>query len=576
MKFATQQYPTPTATALTVVSPFWQGLWAVALAFTWLVPNHYLPWAAFHHDAWAAICMLLMAFMVFLRGPVTQVPWSISALICLFLACVPLLQYAAGQIVLAGTAWLATAYMLGLGLSLRVGQIWEHASPGTPAKVLFGAVVFAAIASTGLALYQWLGLDGLGIWGIDSIRVRPYAHLGQPNQLATLLCWGVIALMWLWSQGKLGISVWILASCFLLLGIALTASRTSWLILLLVAGLTSYWRALLPQVRLFRIGVGFAVFFVVCIQIIPLVSQAIVLPGDAGTSITTMQDRLSTELRPLVWSTFLDAVLRQPLWGFGWNQTSVALMSVLLEHPDLRAFFSHSHNLFLDLLIWMGIPLGGGISIYIVWRFTRILTAVRNANDAFLFILIMAVALHAMLELPLHYAYMLLPTGLAWGVLESRMPGWRWQLHARAAHLVLWGLAAVLTALMMRDYFNVQTSYQWLRYEWARIAPQGSAPVPRVLLLTQWREFVKFDHLVLKERPSPDDLRIMKNLADLSPSSGFLLRLAAAQAFSDSPEEAKASLRRACQINSEAQCRALRLAWDHEAKNYPAMQSIRW
>src|SRR5690606_38099822 len=37
-------------------------LFVIALSLTWLLPNHYRPWQAFHSDAWAAFVCGLTAF----------------------------------------------------------------------------------------------------------------------------------------------------------------------------------------------------------------------------------------------------------------------------------------------------------------------------------------------------------------------------------------------------------------------------------------------------------------------------------------------------------------------------------
>jgi hypothetical protein len=47
-----------------VFSPFWLVAWSVTCAISWLLPNHYRPWLAFHMDTWASMCMLIAAFAV--------------------------------------------------------------------------------------------------------------------------------------------------------------------------------------------------------------------------------------------------------------------------------------------------------------------------------------------------------------------------------------------------------------------------------------------------------------------------------------------------------------------------------
>ncbi len=471
---------------------------------------------------------------------------------------------------------MATIYLLGLALALRAGAVWETSRPGEPAKYLFAAIIVAALLSTGLALYQWLKLDFLDVWGIEAIGIRPYANLGQPNQLATFLCWGLLGLSWLWSKKYIKANTLLLATCFLLFGIALTSSRTAWLILVTVAALLFYWRRVLGMYRLPLIYCGLILFSALANMLIPDIAMSLLLSDDGGATPEELQARFASEARPLIWTAFIDAAIRSPWWGYGWNQVGIAQLKVLLEYPSLNIYFSHSHNLFLDLILWMGIPIGISISLFLARRFWQLGIQVQNGTDALLYSMLIAVGIHAMLELPLHYAYMLLPAGLAWGTLESKHRGWIVRLPQRTAHLTVWVISAGLLGGLIKDYANVQTSFWWLRYEWAHLATRGSAPVPDVIFLTQWREFVKLHHLEMEAPPSPRMMKIIENQAYLFPSSGFLLKLAGGFALNGDAAAAKRSLLQACQLNGKQQCAAIRSIWEHEAQNIPALANVKW
>ena len=501
--------------------------------------------------------------------------WTTSATLVLVLALVPWIQFFAGQIVLAGTAWVSTAYMVGLALAIQLGCMWERSAPGEPAQVLFAAILLAAIASNGLALYQWLGLAVLDDIWVMQTSGRPFANLAQPNQLATLLCWGMIALMWLWGVRKIiSTPVWIFSSSYLLFGIVLSGSRTSVVILLTSVLLLGYWRQHLRAAPWPKIIFGVFVYYIACSWTIPIISEQLGIFRTDSISPEALQARIASELRPLIWTAFADAAWQEPFFGYGWNQTTLAELKVLLDYPNLQVFFAHSHNLFLDLVLWMGIPLGGLVSFFLIWRLFQHIINVKTLKDALLVITVVAVGIHAMLELPLHYAYMLLPTGVVWGILESNITRRSMFPKTKMAHFLLWGVSAGLCLGLIRDYLNVQSSYEKLRYEWAGVAPIGSTPGPNVLFLTQWREFVKFEHVAMTGRPTPAHLRIMESLVGLSPSAGFLMRLAAAQAFNEQPDLAKDSLRRACQLHGPRQCNAIRQVWTQQAERFPTLAAV--
>lgn len=554
-------------------SPFWLGLWALTLALGWLIPNHAPPWGAFHHDAWIALGVLVIALVVFLRGAVSTTAWTPPVVVSLALAVAPWAQYVSGQIVFAGVAWMPSLYLLGLAFALRVGTVWEHATPGEPARVLGGAILFAALMSTGLALAQWLQFD-LDIWMVNAGTARPFANIGQPNQLGTFLSWGLIALAWLWAKRHVGLATWLLSSAFLLMGMALTGSRTSWLILGMLVVMLAWWRHHFPRRQLLVGGLLLLAWFVFCSLAIPKLTALAQVASTAGAEPQLMQLRMATDIRPMVWGAYIDAALRSPWWGYGWTQAQLGQMAVLLDYPDWQILFSHTHNLFLDLVLWMGLPLGLAVSAFLLWRFWRLFTSVKTLDQALLFCMLLAVAIHAMLELPLHYAYMLLPAGLIWGILEASQPGWSWPRLGRRAHLGAWLVSAALLACVLRDYLNVQTSYQWLQFEWARLATQKTAPEPQVVMLTQWPAFVRLSHRELRDPVTPDELREMQNLAHLYPSAGFLMQLASAQALNGQPDAAQVSLRQACQMHGPAQCAAIRQNWQLAARHQPALSRV--
>jgi hypothetical protein len=191
------------------LTPFWFGVWACTLALAWLLPNHYPPWASFHADAWSAIVIALASAAMIIRGyAATQ--WHGSAVLVALLACVPWLQYSAGLISFAGQAWISTAYLLGLLLALLTGQRWERAGPDQLAGGLFWAIGLASVVSVNLQLQTWLGLIDTGIfdlWSMGLTGPRPYANMGQPNQLATLLLWGLLAGAWGYHSEKISAPV---------------------------------------------------------------------------------------------------------------------------------------------------------------------------------------------------------------------------------------------------------------------------------------------------------------------------------------------------------------------------------
>jgi O-antigen ligase len=556
-----------------LVSSFWLIAWAAFLSWCWLLPNHYLPWTAFHMDAWAAAMYLPMsAAVLWLTRTKTGSP--ATALVVLVLSTVPWLQYLAGMIPFAGTAWIPFGYLLGLALAILVGFRWEAASPGQVGDGLFLAIGVASAGSVGLQLHQWLQLNWTDIWSMGIVSGRPYANFGQPNQLATLLLWGVLGIAWgVWRQHIRPMFA-VLATVFLLFGLALTASRTAWIGVLVLTTAAWYWRGLGPSRAAPWFVTGLAVCFFALVWMIPYLGQYLLLSAVTGDVDTIA--RISSELRPRIWAMFGGAIGQRPWLGYGWNQVATAHVNVALDYSPLGSLFAHAHNLILDLLIWNGIPLGltvcGLIAVWIWARFR----AVKDPGSALLFLLLVIVGNHAMLELPLHYAYFLLPAGLVVGALDVRLQGRMLAFGRSWLAAALWLMSATLLALLVRDYTRIESGYQVLRFEWANIRTNASREPPDVLLLDQLRDVIAFSRFEPDRDITDARLGWMRRLANLYPTAGVIHKLATVLAWKHQPAEAALWLRRMCAVVPAGQCKAVKAAWENQAKTDPLVAKVPW
>lgn len=553
------------------LSSFWMSLWAACTALAWLLPNHYPPWTTFHLDAWMACVMLTTAAWLQIKVRV-PVPWTGLPALVAVVSVVPVLQYAAGLVVQAGNAWVSSAYLLGFLLAWLGGARWEAGARGQLGDGLFLAIGLAAFVSVGLALHQWLLLDRLDIWSMGGGAGRPFANLGQPNQLATLLVWGLLALAWAYVRRQIGSHVAIFAATYLLFGMALTGSRTAWVAMALLVMAAWLWRRAWPNARAPWAVTGLAVYFFVCVVSVNPLSR--LLLGDVSTGVADVV-RVASESRLTIWALFLDASTHQPWFGYGWNQVAMAHMDTALDHPALHVYFTHAHNFFLDLVLWCGWPLGLVASAYLLWWIVSRARRVRGADDAVLFLMVLVIANHAMLELPLHHAYFLLPVGLVMGALDLRLAVAPVYRGARWLDFAVWLVAAALLALIIRDYARVEPSYQTLRFEWARIKTSPAKP-PDVVVLTQWRDYVAMAKTDLGKAVSDEELQRMENITSLYPNTGFFQVLAMSLARRGQTDRAAHWLDVMCSVLSVAQCGGVRAAWIQQAAQDPALAAVPW
>jgi hypothetical protein len=549
---------------------FWLVAWALVMAFSWILPNHYYPWAGFHMDVVMA-CVLLAASLWLIGKDRAPTPFTALPLIAFMLLMVIALQYATGLVRQAGNAWLSTAYVLGFICAWAAGNRWARIGKWQAADGLFLAIGIAAFLSVGLQLHQWLQLDRLDIWSMGGGESRPYANMGQPNQLGTLLLWGALALFWGLVRSRVRASVATLGIAFLLFGVALTLSRTAWLGLALLLIMMWCWRDRWPGHKAPWVASALGVYFVACIFFVRWIPHA--LWGDSPDWADIAG--IGSTSRPALWALFVDAAKHAPWFGYGWNQTGLAHIAMALNHPPLFEYFQSAHNFFLDLVLWCGLPIGVAVSSYLIWWIVASWRRVKTPEDRVLWLFLLVVANHAMLELPLYYAYFLLPVGLVMGLLDV-------QLGSRPLFFVGWkanglilAVAAALLILLIRDYSGVEKMYVRLRYQWAGIQTDKISP-PDVILLTQWRDFFRVTQQDPTKKTSEEEMALIHQTVSLNPNSGFFQLLAIAWAQRGEPEKAAQALDTMCSILTPAVCNSVKRFWIHRAQYDAVVASVPW
>jgi O-antigen ligase len=559
-----------------IMSTFLLVSWAVLLSFCWLLPVTSPPWTTFPADAWSAAIMLLAAFAVVLRVR-SQTRWHVISAWVAVLVFVPLVQQWFGLLPYVGQAWISTAYLLGFLIALLIGLSWESASPMQPANGLFLAIGIASFLSVGLQLYGWLALSddgGLGVLfsGFDSRR--PSGNLGQPNQLATLLLWGLLACLWAVVRGYLTATASILIAIFLLVGLALTQSRTGVMALTFLLASVWAWRRLWPHKNLPWVATSLYLLFLVLPFLLQILNEALLLGQDSSYFRLGEQ----SSLRLIAWRVLVQAALAQPIFGYGLTETTVAQIALADSSPTLGGLFSHAHNIVLDMVLWVGLPLGlFTVGLFSIWFLGKVRVAGRP-ETVVLLMLLAVVGIHAMLEFPHQYAYFLLPVGLVIGVLNADSRG---RVAWSSPRWVLGGLcmaAALVLAITARDYGNAYPSYTLLRLEQG-ILGQGRPPLggsPDVWVLTNLREWIRISRVKPKAGMSQSELGDMETIAKHYPSLSAAYKLSVALALNGRPDEARIWLARICKFTDEKECRLAQKTWESEAPNDPRTAAIAW
>jgi O-antigen ligase len=544
------------------VSNFWLIAWAIGLSLCWLLPNHYLPWSAFHMNAWCGILMLIMAmyWLVFTRNTIPLIVIVITVL-----AFIPILQKLLGLIDYWGMAALAGMHLLAFACAMLLGYRWESSKPHQAADGLFLAIGIASIFSVGLQLHQWLDLDRLQIWSMGNGSGRPYGNFGQPNQLGTLLIWSLIGLAWGVYRRFIGKNVAFFAAVFILFGLALTASRTAWIGVGILSASVIYWREFFASRRDIYVCLALAVIFAVFAIAVPFISQNLLshkLIEELDPAI-----RLSAEMRPKIWMHLLNAIWEKPWFGYGWGNVVDAQIEVAASNPPLYVLFSDAHNIIINMLLWCGVPIGVLILAAVAGWFWRVFAGIKKGEMALLFLFLVIVGNHALLEYPLSYAYFLLPIGLVVGVLSRN------SLVAisgdRLFSVVLVFLLASSLSIVIRDYARVERSYEVLRFEWAKIQTNAKREAPEVLVLDQLRDLILLARFEPSRNMNSEQLTWMVKVAGHYPSPGVVHKLSAALAWNGQANEGKLWLDKMCAVSPKEQCQLVNQALLEQSKSDP-------
>jgi O-antigen ligase len=465
-----------------------------------------LPWKAAHSEVFALSAVLAWGWSVVRRNTAVQIRLNtpIIALLCLSLLIA--IQYATGHIQFGGDAIVLLIYVY-LSISALLIAQWHGDDAAWPIALAFVLLV-TALMSALIALVQALGVwADLGwILQYPGFR-RPGANLGQPNHLGTLLVMGAASLIYL--HQRLGISrlMVMLLSFLLLVGTGITESRTG-----LLSGIVfCLWWFARRQVFLRALHWPWVVASVLALIAImwgwpPLISHIQEAgPLQRGAAINT-----AAGIRLDVWQQLWTAVWMEPWLGWGLRGVSTALNAVQHTYAQ-SAPFTYAHNIVLDMVIGMGIPLAGlALCAAGVWIWRRVKKA-QTIESWYAVGLLIPFGVHSLFEYPFAYAYFLVPAMLAIGMLEQGS-----ELRARTviSRKAISGILISFGALLIWvgvEYIDIEEDFRIARFESLNLGqiPAGYEP-PNIVLLTQLKALVATTRTTPKPNMSHEEIDLLR------------------------------------------------------------------
>lgn len=551
---------------------------ASVYALSWLLPNHHEPWVDFYSDFWAACVLLVLGALALWKAKgESLLPWHLMP--CLALLCISVIwvQHALGLVEASGVAWISSLYLLGLATCMLMGAALERWKPGLCAEFLFISALVGGLGSLLIQIQQWLEINpGSMFWlFIPAPPQRFHANLGQPNQLATLLFLGVLACGWLYQRQRLpGLVAWIL-SVALAVGLALAESRTTWLVVSFSLIVMILFSGRLGISGKMKIGIT---FWVICFLFFIFALPEVNILLGKNNYVYSLRGISSGELRFKVWGSLLEAAWSRPWFGYGWMQTSFAQFGVDPYAIVAEGTHRHAHNIFIDILIFLGMPLGLVICLALGAWVVKAFARIKSFENLWAMLFLAAIGIHALLEYPLYYAYFLLPFGLMVGSLNEAMQ-FRILLKTKYWPMILCMLVVasglIITAA---DYFRVEEDFFALRFERQQMKAPSDRLAPDVMVLDQLQDQIWLIRVDPEKAYSEQDIGRALRTAKLLPSTITIYKLAAMYALAGKTGDAEYWVVVLTRLNqpSKGLVAELHRQWNEQAELQPRMAEVRW
>ncbi|WP_338561390.1 O-antigen ligase family protein [Acinetobacter sp. KS-LM10] len=503
----------------------------IFLILAWLLPFHRSPWPTFGSEVLTFISASILLFGFYK----TKISIPKPQLLILPIVFVPLLQLLFGQGIYFSNAILCTGYILMFWCMVVVGFNLSD-TPEKREKIfkLFSfALLVVGLVSSWIAIFQWLNLNSyFSTWMYTFKGNRPYANLAQPNNLATLLTISLLACLYFYEKRIIKNVYLIPYSIILLFSIALTQSRTTWVVCLFILLYLpiKQWRAparfstlkLLSWIAVFVLFIGF----------LPAINSwvALVLNHNMVETASVIERASSGYLRLDMWQQQWVALMQQPWFGYGWNQTGIAQIAAFDAHPS-HEWYKSAHNIVFDLLIWNGVIIGGLMIVYFSAWLYWLNKGVKDTISIVAMLMVCAILIHGMLEFPLHYAYFLLPAGFLLGIVQSqyqRLPAVK---VSGKSFVVITIFIIIGSAVSVRDYFLYKEQSVIAGKTTPLTESQQLVMNKEIILLTQFEERVWWIQLNPKTHFNSAELAYLDTMVANMASKYDLYKYAQVLAF---------------------------------------------
>jgi O-antigen ligase len=310
-------------------------------------------------------------------------------------------------------------------LAKRVSIAWRRGwflafCAGVTVAAIYNSVVGL------MQIYTPLWFDD--VWIASNTDHRAAGNLRQPNQLATLLLWGILSVAALF-RSRFTLAIVLIAVFASVLW--LTGSRAGLIGFLVVIACVAYSRYAERAESTKPLGktkIILTIAVLLCVALL-VVLGLIYWTQSRENSMSSLVQRLA------LWRDVLHLIGTEPWLGVGFAQLNFAwtLTPLPQRAPDV---FDHAHSLPLQLAVEFGVSAACLILLLIGWVLLANWRNQPRAEQVVSLGCLTTVLLHSLVEYPLWFAYFLLPTAFCLSIYclssatntatESVRPGNQW------------------------------------------------------------------------------------------------------------------------------------------------------
>lgn len=409
-------------------------------------------------------------------------------------------------------------------------------------RILASSILVFALLQVALGLAQLFHLApllrGFVVFDPHAVDSNIMGNIGQRNQYAQFLCWGIVSACYLYAVGKLRMPFFVLSVLFMAWLSACSGARLVWAYAFILGAVSVYWlvrRQTGIAVRMSKAAL-IAVMMMILLQLASKqIAELLSVVGLTTHSVSGTERFFAAGFgirRWIEWTKAIEIFTQHPWTGIGWGRfgaysAELELSGGLPKSPESWLFI-HCHNLFFQLLAETGLL---GVLIIFIPTLLCLMSYVRGGQQTAENMLLLCIGLiamtHSMFEYPLWY----LPFLTMFVIILLLAPVGRVNVPVRSSILRVTGLVACILAIgyVVNGAVNFRTLVMYNM-------PAGNAQenaqrlqslfdVEKDPLWATEADFVLVNYLVASKADIKLKLQHFERLAQFRPYPEVLLRL---------------------------------------------------